>query len=198
MKYKMTALSLLLAVVLLSGCAQSGASEKENTGTPQQSGAGQGALSAAVPEDLGGALSFEATDMEGNAVSSGIFADSQITMVNVWATYCNPCLNEMPSLGELAQEYDAGEFRLIGIISDVPENADQEILDLAKDLIEQTGASYTHLPINESLYHALLEDVTAVPTTFFFDENGMLLETVVGAMDKSSWKEKIDGLLENR
>ncbi len=197
MKYKMTALSLLLAVVLLSGCAQNGAQEKENTGA-SQSGAGQGALSAAVPEDLGGALSFEATDMEGNAVSSGIFADSKITMVNVWATYCNPCLNEMPSLGELAQEYDAGEFRLIGIISDVPENADQEILDLAKDLIGQTGASYTHLPINESLYHALLEDVTAVPTTFFFDENGMLLETVVGAMDKSSWKEKIDGLLENR
>lgn len=197
MKYRMMALSLLLAVVLLSGCAQNGAQEKENTGA-SQSGAGQGALSAAVPEDLGGALSFEATDMEGNAVSSGIFADSKITMVNVWATYCNPCLNEMPSLGELAQEYDAGEFQLIGIISDVPENADQEILDLAKDLIGQTGASYTHLPINESLYHALLEDVTAVPTTFFFDENGMLLETVVGAMDKSSWKEKIDGLLENR
>ena len=153
--------------------------------------------SVPVAEELGGTQSFEAQDMDGNTVSSDIFGESKITMVNVWATYCNPCLSEMPELGELAQEYDAGEFRLIGIISDVPENADEEIMGLAKDLIEQTGASYTHLPINQSLYDALLEDVTAVPTTFFFDENGSLLETVVGAREKSAWKEKIDELLEN-
>ena len=68
-------------------------------------------------------------------------------------------------------------------------------MDMAEELIEQTGAAYTHLPINESLYNALLTDVAAVPTTFFFDENGVLLDTVVGAMEKSAWEEKIDGLL---
>jgi thioredoxin-related protein len=41
-----------------------------------------------------------------------------------------------------------------------------------------------------------LTDVTAVPTTFFLDGEGNVLDTVVGAMDKESWKEKIDGLLE--
>lgn len=198
MKYKILLSVLLLTAILLSGCEEGGAQGQGDKGTTEPDVTAQQEISLPVPEDLVGTASFEAHDMEGNTVSSDIFGESKLTMINVWATYCNPCLREMPALGELAQSYDAEDFRLIGIISDVPEDADQEVIDLAKDLIEQTGASYTHLPINESLYHALLEDVSAVPTTFFFDENGVLLETVVGAMEKSSWEEKINGFLEEK
>ena len=115
-------------------------------------------------------------------------------MVNVWATYCNPCLSEMPFLGELAEEYDTEKFQIIGIVSDVIEGNDQS---LAENLVEQTSANYTHLLLNESIYYGLLMDVTAVPTTFFIDEDGMLLDTVVGAMKKTAWEDKINGLLES-
>ncbi|MCM1175386.1 MAG: TlpA family protein disulfide reductase [Blautia sp.] len=195
MKWKRLLLSFLVAALLPGGCAGGNIQEKEGTGAGGQSGTVQQEPSIALPEGLSGAADFEAYDMEGNAVSREIFAESKLTMVNVWATYCNPCLREMPALGELAQAYDAGDFRIIGIISDVPENAEEEVLDIAKELIAQTGADYTHLLLNESLYDALLTDVSAVPTTFFFDANGMLLDTVVGAMEKASWEEKIDGLL---
>ena len=137
---------------------------------------------------------FEAQDMEGNTVTSDIFGQSRLTMINVWATYCNPCLSEMPELGELAGEYDEGDFRLIGVISDVPEmtegmvDADkvEKAIEVAKSLIERTGADYTHLLLNASLFNALLTDVTAVPTTFFVDEEGRVLGEVVGARDKES------------
>lgn len=136
--------------------------------------------------------------MEGNAVSSEIFSETKLTMVNVWATYCNPCLREMPGLGELANAYATDEFRIVGVISDVAEGADQRTLDYAADLVEQTSADYTHLLLNESLYYALLTDVTAVPTTFFIDSNGVILDTVVGSMDRSSWEERINELLEEK
>ena len=84
----------------------------------------------------------------------------------------------------------------MGIISDVMEGEEQKTLDYAADLVEQTGAAYPHLLLNKSLYDALLTDVTAVPTTFFIDENGMILDTVIGSMDKSAWEEIINGLLE--
>ena len=139
---------------------------------------------------------FKAQDMDGNEISSEIFANTKLTMVNVWATYCNPCLSEMPGLGELAGEYAPEDFQIIGIISDVMEDGEEGQVEYAASLIEQTGADYTHLLLNRSLYIGLLTGVSAVPTTFFIDENGTVLDTVIGAMDKSAWEEKIDGFLE--
>ena len=200
-------LSILLLAVLLSGCA-----DKDQSGTPGTA-AGESAQSDAADkleegdvqdaasgtgeeESPGAAVVFEGQDMEGNVISSDIFAQSRLTMINVWATYCNPCLREMPELAQLPDEYDAADFQLIGIISDLMEGTDGKQMEEAEALIEQTGADYPHLLLNLSVYEALLTDVTAVPTTFFLDGEGNVLDTVVGAMDKESWKEKIDGLLE--
>lgn len=141
-------------------------------------------------------ISFEGQDIEGNSVTESVLSGSKLTMINVWATYCNPCLREMPDLGELAGEYDPKDFQIIGIISDVQEGADGAAIGYAADLIIQTGADYTHLLLNRSIYDALLTNVTAVPTTFFVDENGEVLDAVVGAMKKSAWEEKINALLE--
>lgn len=182
-------LVFIILTALLSGCT------KENADISAGSApASEPAESEPSPEteqsDL--AIDFEGTDIEGNVVTSDIFSQSKLTMVNVWATYCNPCLSEMPGLGELADEFDEEEFQIIGIISDVVEGDEQE---LAEDLIKQTRADYTHLLLNESIYNALLTDVAAVPTTFFIDENGIVLDTVIGAMKKSAWEEKINALL---
>ena len=114
-------------------------------------------------------------------------------MVNVWATYCNPCLNEMPGLGELAAEYEQSQFQIIGIVSDVREGEDQTLVE---SLIQQTGANYPHLLANDSIYQALLAGVSGVPTTFFFDGEGAYLGGVVGSAEKSQWEELIHELLE--
>lgn len=190
-----------LSLILLSGCGKSnGQSVKEDdvaVGTEDdqnETESREGEISQA--EEVGqeneetGQVVFEGQDIEGNTVSSSVFANSKITMVNVWATYCNPCLMEMPGLGELANEYDSEDFQLIGIISDVQEGTEEKTLEYAAGLIEQTGADYTHLLLNESLYYGLLTEVTAVPTTFFVDENGKVLDIVVGAMEKSAWEKK--------
>ena len=103
----------------------------------------------------------------------------------------------MPELGELAQEYDKADFQLIGIVSDVVEGQDEEAAAYAAELVEKTGASYPHMLLNESLYLGLLADVSAVPTTFFLNEKGEILDVVVGALDKNYWMEKIDGLLKD-
>lgn len=196
---------LTLSVILLSGCAGNQEADRtEEFAAPEtvdeatskmESASVPDTVDETAPEDEPSAsqISFEAVDTEGNAVTSDIFSQSKLTMINVWATYCNPCLSEMPGLGELAAEYDAKKFHIIGIVSDVLEGEDQE---LAENLIEETGADYTHLLLNESLYYALLTDVSAVPTTFFIDENGTVLDTVVGANEKSAWEEMINGLLE--
>lgn len=174
----------ILPFCFLSGCGQKD-TELSSGGQP----------SPEAEADSAAGIVFEGKDLNGNSLSSEIFSGSKLTMVNVWATYCNPCLSEMPELGELAGEYSSDEFQIIGIVSDVQEGTDLEMTVYAATLVEQTGAAYPHLLLNESLFRAMLSDVSAVPTTFFVNEKGEVLDTVVGAMDKDSWKEKIDGLL---
>ena len=140
-------------------------------------------------------ISFEANTIEGEAWNSDKIENSKLTMVNVWATYCNPCLSEMPDLGELAAEYDTSEFQLIGIVSDVLEGDKVETMDYARNLIEETQAEYPHLLLNESLYINLVGAVDAVPMTFFFNEERELLGYVTGAKSKEVWKNLIDRLL---
>lgn len=188
-----------MTIVLLGGC---GKTEQEDQ--VQESVQAEQTASREEEDDAGRSgqteqsaeIAFEAQDLEGNTVTESLFAESRLTMVNVWATYCNPCLSEMPGLGELAGEYDPDQFQIIGIVSDVQEGAQEEAVEYAEALVSQTGAEYSHLLLNQSLFMALLRDVSAVPTTFFVDENGEVLDTIVGAMDKTAWKEKIDAFLE--
>lgn len=140
-------------------------------------------------------VSFEANTIEGQPFSSGQFSESKVTMINVWATYCNPCLMEMPDLEDIAEEYDKADFQLIGIISDVMEDSPSADLDNAKELIRETEAEYPHLLLNQSIYDNLVSGVTSVPTTFFVNAKGEMLGYVIGANDEDTWEKIIDELL---
>ncbi len=142
-----------------------------------------------VTSDGGAQGYFTTTDVYGNTVTQEIFAQADLTVVNVWATYCGPCINEMPYLGELAEEYDSSKVQLVGIPTDV---YNQEYLDYALSLINETGADYTHLLMSEELYNWGLTDIQYVPTTFFVNSEGEILDSVVGSMSKEDWKALID------
>lgn len=187
----------LLGCLLLTGCGSQDMPEPtvgENLDSMvvEESKAAE---ETAAPEAEKYYLAFTATDVDGQEVTSDILADSKLTMLNIWATYCNPCLEEMPYLGELVAEYDSAEFQIIGILSDVSEKSGQEDIDYAKELIAQTQANYPHLLLGQDLYSTLVGGVSAVPTTFFVKQDGEVLGYVTGAADKETWKELIDGLL---
>lgn len=188
---------LVLSLALLCGCAGEN-SESPVEAAPEPEAAGEPADSAEPSSEEEADpifITFAGTDLEGNTVSQEIFSQSRLTMVNVWATYCNPCLKEMPGLGELAAEYDPTEFQIIGIVSDVMEGDDQALVE---SLVQETGAAYPHLLANDSIGQAILSSVSAVPTTFFFDGDGMYLGGMVGSAEKEQWEEIIHGLLEEQ
>ena len=175
---------LILAALLLTGCAQ-----KE---TGQETGEDAG-------EEKSGVLSsFTATDLEDNEVSQEILADYDLPLVNVWATFCGPCLREMPSLGELAAEYQPQGVNIIGIVSDTLTSEgelDEDQVDLARDLVEETKAEYTHLLPSQDLF-GLLGQIYAVPTTFFVDSEGNQVgDTYMQSMSKEELSELIESHL---
>ena len=198
MKYKL--FYLLLTALLFTGCSQTTddnlsnhKSQKSTTDTSTESSAATQESSQETEEPF--VLNFEAMTIEGEEVTSDIFANSRLTMLNVWATYCNPCLSEMPDSGEIASEYDPETFQMYGIISDVMEGDETDKINEAKELIAQTKADYPHLLLNQSLYSNLVSGVSGVPTTFFFNQESELLGYLVGAQSKDTWVAIIEDLL---
>ncbi len=136
---------------------------------------------------------FETVTLDGEKVDQNIFAEADLNMVNIWGTFCGPCINEMPDLGELAEEYAEKGVRLIGIIADVREPGNEA----AEKIVEATGADYTHLVMSQSLKVNYLGQVQGVPTTIFLDREGKQVgEVCVGAKSKKNWSKLIDEMLE--
>ena len=69
-------------------------------------------------------LSFETTDLNGNAVSSEeLFSSHQITMVNVMTTWCTYCIQELPELQELSESYASRGCAVVGLLYDGTDDA---------------------------------------------------------------------------
>ncbi|NLD19129.1 MAG: TlpA family protein disulfide reductase [Clostridiales bacterium] len=148
-----------------------------------------------------GLQSFESTDLDGNPVNQDIFSGKKLTMVNMWATFCGPCIKEMPDLAELNKEYSDKGFQIVGIPVDVTlENGQptEDMMTTAKSVVSDTGADYMHIVPSASLYKAKLSEVDVVPETIFVDENGKQVgRSYVGSHSKAKWGRIIDRILED-
>lgn len=161
---------------------------------------GSEAAPAAMSSENPSFSSFTATDLDGNQVDQSIFKDHKLTMINIWATFCGPCLREMPELGEINKEYADKGFQIVGIVIDTLDSSgsiSQSQVDTAKEIVDKTGADYLHLLPSNDLIEAKLKDVSAVPETIFVDEDGNIVgKSFMGSKDKSSWIKVIDQYLE--
>ena len=191
-KKMMVLLAAAVLTVSVSGC---GTEQK----TADISTAGTGSQQAEAQEEAGPFEELSLTDLDGNEVDSELFAEHQMTMINIWATFCNPCLSELP---ELAKEYaqTPGGVQIVGICTDVLDqkgNQVEEQIDLAKQALRLTGADYQNLVPDKAFLNVLMESIPGVPTTFFVDSQGKLLgEAVVGARKKEAWQEIVDARLQ--
>lgn len=129
-----------------------------------------------------------------NTDIDAIFINSHdLTVLNIWATYCSPCIEEMPVLEKLANE-DPDNLAIIGLVSDVY-NMDGTInekqLELAESIINKVGLTYPVLLANDQIREKLLSLIQAVPTTLFIDSNGKVVGSKVGSMDEDTWRKTI-------
>ncbi len=142
--------------------------------------------------------SFTAKALSGEVLDESLLTDFKLTMVNVWATFCPPCIEEMPDLGQLSAEYAPKGVQIVGLISDVLKSdglPDPKQLATAKSIVAKTGANYPHIVPSEEFF-GVLGSVPAVPTTFFVDEYGNQVgDAYVGAKSKEDWIEVINLLL---
>ena len=146
------------------------------------------------PEVLsaGDVISFETVDLDGNPVSSEeLFAGHTVTMINLWATWCGPCKEELPELGQMAEEFAAENCQIIGVCHDAGEEG---MAEEAKAILEEAGAAYLNLTAPEDV-----DDIfnnTAFPTSYFVDGEGKLLVDPIEGADPDAYREALKEALE--
>ena len=186
----------VMAALILSVCAGcGGAQPKEEAKTAEQT-------AEQKERPRGPFEEFTAADFEGNPVSEDIFKEYDLTMINIWATFCGPCINEMPDLGKLNEEWKEKGVQVVGICSDLVDYDGalvEEQLETAKEIVEETGASYLHLNPEGDLARRLLPQISVVPTTVFVDSEGrQITSTVRGSKSLEEWESIIEKLLEKQ
>lgn len=141
------------------------------------------------PTDVEKFPEFTLKNMAGEEVTEAIFADYDLTLVNIWGTTCPPCIQEMPELEKLQNDYADKGFKVLGIIADGNHLA-------ADEIIKALVVTYEHLIPNEDFYHDYLIDIQFVPTTVFVNKQGEIVgETMVGGYDYDTFEETIKSLM---
>ena len=121
------------------------------------------------------APNFTLPDLNGKMVSLADYK-GQVVLLNIWATWCRPCVEEMPSMEKLHQELKNEKFVILAVSID--ESGARAVLPFMKKhklsfpaLIDSAGT------IN-SLYQT-----AGVPESFIIDKNGKIVEEVIGPRD---------------
>ena len=110
---------------------------------------------AALPQDEAASQSmtqtastfpqFEGKDLDGNSVSSSLFADNAFTVVNFWFSGCKPCVDEMDDLNALNQRIQEQGGEVIGINTETLDGS-ADAIATAKEILQTKGATYRNRP----------------------------------------------------
>ena len=155
-------IALILIVMMLPAAAFPAAADR-----------GQGTRDAVGMSLVG----LNTTDLYGRPVNDSIFGGYTMTVINYWATWCGPCIGEMPDFLTLYNHYQAtpeNDVQLWGVLMyDYPDEIPEAV-----QLTEQNGWTWGHMRKNAQLYsvaQALVGDGSVpIPQTLIVDRNGTI------------------------
>ena len=153
------------------------------------------------PEDVKSVGKFETTGIDGKTYTEKVFSDYDLTLVNIFTTWCSPCVKEIPELQELYKEMKEKGVGVAGVVLDTTDekgNQDEEAVKKAGILQEKTKAEYPFLIPDTTMMNGRLQGISAFPETFFVDKDGNIVgDTYTGSHTLDEWKEIVEKELKN-
>lgn len=163
-----------------SGPAAGGSETNNSAAKGPLAGLNKGAMAALLvrpkPLEL---PAFTFADADGTSKSLADFS-GKIVLLNIWATWCVPCREEMPAFDKLETKLGGKDFAVVAV------NIDKGGPDKAAAFLKETGA--THLTLYTDPSGKLFSTLKAIgmPTTLLIDRDGKELARLVGPADWAS------------
>jgi thiol-disulfide isomerase/thioredoxin len=114
---------------------------------------------------------FTVTDITGKQHKLSDYRDKNV-MIILWATWCGPCIMEMPHLIELRKTTGEDKLAMLAIsyITTMPPNT----TEMVKKMVEQRNLNYTVISVDESEMSAPYNQIRGIPSGFFIDPEGKI------------------------
>ena len=139
----------------------------------------------------GKALHFTTTDINGNTVTSEeLFGSHEITMLNVWASWCGPCIGELQELEAINNRLAGKDCAVVGLLYD---GDDSDAVETARQIMREKGVTYTVI-LPPDNFDEIIE-INAFPTTFFVGKDTALTGSPVIGAQVDVYESAVDGLL---
>ena len=140
---------------------------------------------------------FEGSDLDGNPVTSELFKENSVTVVNFWFSSCAPCIAELSELNALNEELKLKGGAVIGINADTI-GGDESMIMEARSILEKKGAAYQNIHFStDSEAGKLTYSITAFPTTVVVDRNGRMIgEPILGGINNESQMKVLQDLID--
>jgi thiol-disulfide isomerase/thioredoxin len=187
MTIKLLALGLLVALVALPGCGGRG----ERAG--EEGGAEEGTAQVEASSDVGVTEgkrppSFKLPDLDGNEVALTDYV-GKVVVLDLWATWCPPCRQEIPFLIELYEEHKDEGLVVVGV------GLDDGGAGVLRPFVEQNGITYPILVGNRDVGQRY--KLQGIPTTFILDRDGRIAAKHLGfrPTDAEVMREEVARLL---
>jgi thiol-disulfide isomerase/thioredoxin len=164
------------ALLLLLVLANTGSAVENNASSPERARLGE--FIPASPPVPAPAISF--VDLTGDTVSLAEFA-GKFVLVNLWATWCEPCLREMPSLDRM-QRHLADKITVVAI------SEDRGGSETVAPFIDKLGLKSFKTYLDPKSAAGRAFKVEGLPTSFLIDREGRVLGRVEGAAEWDSPK----------
>lgn len=121
---------------------------------------------------------------------NSMFAGAELTMINIWATNCGPCIQELPLIQNLAEAYESRGVQIVTALGDSEQSGR---IGEALRIINRLGFN---LPVlrNTASFSAQFP-AAAYPTTYFVDRNGNIVRVVTTSNSYNEWCAILDELL---
>ncbi len=130
---------------------------------------------------------FSAAASDGSAVAVSDYR-GKVVLLNIWATWCPPCVEEMPSIQRLYEELDHDDFEILAISVDAPAGQQDAFGRPGGDIhafAEELGLTFRilHNPAGDI---QRVYQTTGVPETFLIGRDGVIYKKVAGPTDWDS------------
>jgi len=133
------------------------------------------------------APAFTLQDLNGKNVSLANFR-GKVVILNFWATWCPPCIKEIPDFIELYGQYKDKGFEMVGI------SLDQAGISVVKPFVQKFKMNYPVMMTDGQVDKAY-GGITSIPTTFIIDPAGNIRKKYIGYNEKAVFEADIKALL---